>query len=300
MKVLFVFLDGVGIGSPNPKDNPFLTARVPTLREMLGGALPTLEAPQVQGPRAMSFPLDATLGVEGRPQSGTGQTALLTGENTARLFGRHFGPWTPTTLRPLLAEKNLLVRAHARGKSSAFANAYPRGYLDRVPTRRQAAPPLAADAAGVLDRHEHHLARGEAVASEIVNSGWRTGLGFRDLPVIDPGEAGRNLADLSRRFDLTFYAHYRTDQAGHEGSISAAHHALERVDSFLAGIMGALSKDTVLLVASDHGNIEALGDGHTTHPVLGLIASPDHIPSVDHMTSIMDVPAAILEWMDAQ
>ncbi len=295
-----MFLDGVGIGSPQPDENPFLTARLPTLSGLLGGRIPTLSAPHTYGPTARAFPLDATLGVDGRPQSGTGQTALLTGENTARAFGRHFGPWTPTSLRPLLAERNVLVRAQQTGKRVAFANSYPRGYLEHVPTRRQAAPPLAADAAGLLTRHEEHLGQGRAVASEIVNTGWRTGLGFRDLPVITPGQAGVNLARIASEFDLTFYAHYRTDQAGHTGERRKVHTALERVDGFMAGIMSTLGDDTLMLVASDHGNIEAWGGAHTRNPVLGLIAGRREVPRMDGLTSIVDVPGAILELLGTE
>jgi len=298
--VLFLFLDGVGIGTSDPGQNPFLTARLPTLRGLLGGALPTLDEPYVEGDGARAFPLDANLGLEGRPQSGTGQTALLTGENTARLFGRHFGPWTPTSLRPMLAERNVLVRAQAAGRSATFANAYPRGFLDRVPTRRQAAPPLAAQAAGVLNRNEQHLARGEAVASEIVNSGWRTGLGFVQLPEISSEEAGHNLATVARSHDLTFYAHYRTDQAGHTGERAAAHDALERVDSFLAGIVANMDHNTLLLVASDHGNVESLDGKHTRNPVMGLIVSKGRIPAGEHPTSITDVCELILGWIAQQ
>lgn len=296
MRVLFVFLDGVGIGPADPAVNPFLSARLPTLVEALGG-IPTQESPSSQGPMGSAFPLDACLGVEGRPQSGTGQTALLTGDNAARTFGRHFGPWTPTGLRPLLAARNVLVRAREAGAAVAFANAYPEGYLQRVPTRRMAAPPLAADAAGVLDRHHVQLAAGEAVASEIVNDGWRTHLGFQELPVISPEQAGINLAGIAARHDVTLYAHYRTDQAGHEATLAAATVALERVDRFLAGVMQGIAEDTVVLVASDHGNIEELTGMHTTNPVLGMLLSRGNTPDPAGLASIMDVPARILEWL---
>ncbi len=107
MSVLFVFLDGVGIGSSDPGRNPFLQARLPGLEGLLGGRLPTLDEPVVEGSRGRAIPLDANLGVDGIPQSGTGQITLMTGENAALAFGRHFGPWTPVRLRPLLIERNI-------------------------------------------------------------------------------------------------------------------------------------------------------------------------------------------------
>ncbi len=150
------------------------------------------------GTDAISIPLDALMGMEGLPQSGTGQTALLTGENAAVLYGRHFGPWVPVPLRPLLMERNLLSRARAEGISCAFANAYPSQFIHLAWTKRPAGPALAAHAAGVLTRQEEELARGEAVSSEILNTAWRTRLGLTYLPEVTPEEAGRNLGTNRR------------------------------------------------------------------------------------------------------
>src|SRR5690606_30042777 len=155
-----LFVDGVGIGVDDPDVNPFLRAELPVLRALLGGGVPTLEAPVLEGPRGRTFPLDACLGVPGTPQSGTGQVALLTGRNAPALFGRHFGPWPPVALRPLLAEWNVLRSAVAGGATVAFANAYPRGYPEGRSARRVAAPALAAKSAGLLTRHHEALARG--------------------------------------------------------------------------------------------------------------------------------------------
>src|SRR5687767_7872854 len=126
-RVVLLFLDGVGIGPADPSGNPFLTARLPELVGLLGG-VPTLDRSKLGTVRGRAFPLNATLGVPGTPQSGTGQTALLTGVNAAERFGSHFGPWTPVALRPLLEERSVLKRAVDGGLATAFANAYPRGW----------------------------------------------------------------------------------------------------------------------------------------------------------------------------
>lgn len=296
-RVLFLFLDGVGIGAADPDDNPFLRADLPALRGLLGGALPTLDEPVVEGSDAIAFPLDATLGVEGLPQSGTGQTALLTGENAPRRLGRHFGPWTPVRLRPLLEERSVLRRAQEGGRSVIFANAYPEGFVERVGSRRVAPVVLAAGAAGLLGRGPEALAEGRAVASEIVNEGWRRRLGFTELPRIEADEAGANLAALSGEADLTLYAHWATDQAGHYGEAREVVEALERVDRFLGGILEGLGDDTLLLVASDHGNVESAAPGHTRNPALGVLAGPGARERGDGLGAITDVAAALLAWL---
>ena len=86
--VLLVFVDGVGIGPDDEDLNPFVRAcargLIPTLQGLMGGTPATLTQPRADSPGASVFPLDATLGVEGVPQSGTGQAALLTGVNAAK------------------------------------------------------------------------------------------------------------------------------------------------------------------------------------------------------------------------
>ncbi len=273
-RILLVFLDGVGIGQADPEHNPFFVADTPTLRQLSGGRPPSLERSGGQADGGVWFPLDASLGVEGTPQSGTGQSALLTGLDAGAIFGGHFGPWVPVRLRPVVEEQSILRDAASRGLAVAFANAYPRGWPGPGGSRRIAGPPLAARGAGVLNRHEDELARGEAVSSEIVNRGWREVLGHAHVPPVEPPDAGRNLAAIAEAHALTLYAHYATDTAGHTQDLGRAVAALERVDAFLSGVMEGLSDETLLLVASDHGNIEDTRVGHTKNPVLGLARGP--------------------------
>ncbi|NNL31248.1 MAG: hypothetical protein HKO77_09505 [Gemmatimonadetes bacterium] len=177
-------------------------------------------------------------------------------------------------LRPLVEEMSVLRRARDHGLDVTFANAYPKGWPGPGGSRRIAAPPLAARGAGVLTRHEEALGRGEAVSSEIVNDGWRRHLGHEWLPQVTPEDAGINLARIAAGHHLTLYAHYATDTAGHKKSMKEAVAALERVDRFFGGLLTALPDDTLVFVASDHGNIEDIGAGHTTNPALGIAHGP--------------------------
>lgn len=73
-----------------------------------------------------------------------------------------------------------------------------------------------------MNRHAAELASGDAVSSEIVNTGWINKLGYGEVPDITTEEAGANLARIARSADLTFYTHCSTDHAGHKGSASEA------------------------------------------------------------------------------
>lgn len=296
-RVLLLFLDGVGAGEADAAINPFLVARLPHLASLLDGDVP-LAGGRRSYPRASLAPLDATLGVDGLPQSGTGQAALFTGLNAPAMHGRHHGPWVPVSLRDAVGERSVLARAVAAGRDVAFANAYPEEAIRlasgaRMPHFLRAAPPLAARAAGLLTRHTPALEQGDAVASEIINEAWRERLGRTSLPRISPSVAGGNLARIAAMHDLTLFAHYSTDAAGHLRSMSDGVAALELVDEFLGGLLGALPPELVTLVVSDHGNIEDVRCGHTRHPALGLVIGGEHAAIAERLHAITDVAAAV-------
>lgn len=266
---------------------------------MLGGVIPTLDDPVVSGPGGFAFPLDATLDVDGTPQSGTGQVALLTGLSAAEEFGGHFGPWTPVRLRPVVEERSLLRQVADQGRSVAFANAYPKGWPGPRGGRRIAAPPLAAQGAGVLDRHEEALGLGEAVSSEIVNDGWRRALGHDWLPTVTPEVAGTNLARIANTHDTTLFAHYTTDAAGHAQDMPRAIGALERVDAFLSGLLDGMADDVLLVIASDHGNIEDVSTGHTRNPALG-VAVGHRASEVAGLRDLREVTPRLVELLGSK
>lgn len=305
-----IFLDGVGVGSGDPGVNPFMRARLPVMADLLGDHKYLASDSIHQTPKATLSPLDATLGVSGLPQSGTGQTALFTGINAAREFGRHFGPWVPTALRDRLARENLLAVAGSQGRAVAFANAYPEELFSTAGDKRtrdrtrgpvadplRAGPPIAALGAGVLNRHTDALMSGNAVASEITNDGWRKHLGRSQLPIISGRDGGRNLARIAAQHDLTLFAHYTTDYVGHTGEMEAAVAALEKVDEFIGGVIEAAPEDLLIAIVSDHGNIEDIRAGHTSNPALGLFFGKRHAELAAGTTSLMHVTPRILQML---
>lgn len=283
MPVLLLFVDGVGIGADDPSINPFAAAPPRHLRSLIDER------------RATLAPLDANLDVPGLPQSGTGQYSIFTGDNGAQRFGRHFGPWVPTALREPLRTDNLLTRARHDGHRIAFANAYPAQLIDAAhvtgtfkavgPLR--SALPLAAWGAGALNRHLDALRAGEAVSSEITNRGWRQHVG--DVEEITAAEAGGNLARIANRHDLTLFAHFQTDTAGHTKDMQAAVDALTLFDDFLGGVVAEFDPEGTLLVFSDHGNLEDIRGGHTRNPALGLVAGPAHADQAACLGSLLDI-----------
>ena len=301
-RFLLVFVDGVGLGAADPETNAFAAAPPPLCTEVLDGALIVERADVLHARRASLVPLDAQLDTPGLPKSGTGQFSLFTGDNGAQRFGRHYGPWVPTALRTPLQNDNLLTRAQRAGQRVTFANAYPEELIEAAFTDGEfralgplrAGPPLVAAGAGVLVRHTAALQSGDAVSSEITNEGWREHLKRHHLPAVTAGEAGINLARIANAHDLTLFAHYNTDHVGHAQDLPRAIEAIHLVDAFLEGTLSALDNDILLVVVSDHGNLEDARTGHTKNAALGLVIGPGHEELAARLSSIMDVTPALL------
>jgi 2,3-bisphosphoglycerate-independent phosphoglycerate mutase len=141
------------------------------------------------------------------------------------------------------------------------------------------------------------LARGEAVSSEIVNTTWRERLALPDLPEVTPQEAGVNLAGIAASVDLTFFAHYATDAAGHTNRMDHAVTALERVDAFLDGLVPALDPLSLLVLASDHGNIEDVTSGHKRNPTLSILVGPGAAELRTGLAKLTDLAGLILGYL---
>ena len=293
-RVLFIFLDGVGIGPPDPSVNPIAAAHLPQLEALIGaGRLITSEAISKDG-LAGAAAIDACLGIPGLPQSGTGQTTILTGVNAAEQIGRHFGPWVPTGVRELLMTRNIFGMARNAGIGVRFANAYPAMGSEREErVRRPGAFPLAARAAESLDFEEEAVRRGDALVSSITTESWRRHVD-PGAPIVEPHEAGERLARMAAANDLTIFAHYDTDYIGHRGTFGQAVAAMERVDTFLGGVVARRSADTLVLVSSDHGNLEDTRGGHTRNPVPLIAFGPRHDEALARIRTLTDLAPFIL------
>ena len=296
--ILFVFLDGVGLG-PATGSNPFATLSLPAFERLAGGQRWTADAVPVQQPRHVFVPIDATLGLEGLPQSGTGQASLFTGDNAAAVHGRHFGPYPPTTVRPLVAEKSVfaqLAAAGVPGDDLAFANAYPDRFFRFVERRgRWTVTTLAAHAAGVRLRRLADLRAGRALAADLTAEGWHA---FApDLAVRTPPEAARQLAALADGHGVTLFEVFHTDKAGHSRDAARAAAVLARLDAFLGALVDALPDDALLVLTSDHGNLEDLSTkSHTRNPV-PLLAWGPGADAFAEAGSLLDVTPRIVGLM---
>jgi 2,3-bisphosphoglycerate-independent phosphoglycerate mutase len=294
-QVIFVFLDGVGLG-PAEDNNPFWLAPMPNLRQLLGG--PLVDGHVVERPGLLLKGIDACLGVEGRPQSATGQTALFTGLNAAQILGYHLTAYPNDLLTELINEYNILKRATQNGYRATFANAYTPTYFQLVQEgkRRHSATTLSVLAAGLPFRRMADLERGQAIYWDITHRFLNEYLKI-PIPVIEPELAGQRLARLANEHDLVLYECFLPDLIGHRKDAQEALTFLETLDRFLAGLLNEMGPTVTLVVSSDHGNLEDMGSGiHTTNPV-PLLAVGSGAGAFREAQAITDVAGGVMAML---
>lgn len=300
-RVIFLFLDGVGLGADDPAINPLAGRVYPTLDRLTGGRPLTASSGRVIGASAALIPADAQMGIPGRPQSATGQATLLSGQNAPALLGEHYGPRPDSRVRRILGHGNLFQRVQELGLAACFINAYPQGYFDAVQRGKRllSAIPYAATVAGLPLLTHEELRNGVALASDFTNEGWRTELGYTDVPVYSPAAAGAKLWELARDNALIFLEHWQTDVYGHHRQLTEAVADLQTFDGFLGGLLDAADlDDTLVIVASDHGNVEDCSHGkHTENPALTLLVGSASAEYAQKVWALTDLAPVALEYL---
>jgi hypothetical protein len=274
-RVLLIFLDGIGLGDDDPDTNPFAVAATPTLHALAGGRPWLRGTPRTDTGRALFIPTDPRLGVPGRPQSATGQAAILTGRNVPAEIGEHYGPRPNPAVRAILNEDNLFKRVVSTGKTAALIDAYPPRFHEALARGKRLPSSIqqAVLAAGLRLFSEDEVYAGTAMSSDWTGEGWRDYLGYTDTPLYGRAEAGALLASLAMQRDFTLFSHWFTDEIGHRGPLERGVAVLELFDSVMAGLLAAWDDDAGLIViTSDHGNMEDLSSRHHTENDVPTIA----------------------------
>jgi len=296
MRILTLFLDGIGLGEDNSEANPFAIADTPIMHSLANGEPWLVSTGFQRGGEAIFIPTDPRLGVPGRPQSGTGQASLLTGLNVPQLIGRHYGPKPEAKTRRIISEHSYFKRLTERGKSARLLTAYPQGLLSnfaRGKTLRSGVQQAAFESGAPHFSLEDVIAR-RALTAEWTTHSWREHLKIDGLPAYSPYEAGQLLAHLSRKYDFAFHSHWLTDRIGHRGTLERGLEILERFDQVLAGLLEEWRLDEGLIViTSDHGNMEDLSTRrHTLNDVPTVVIGNRAAEFAEGYQSLTDfVPA---------
>ncbi len=247
---------------------------MPNLNALLDGRSLLKESAPFVGERATLLAIDPAVGVDGLPQSATGQAMLLTGKNVSAEIGYHYGPKPNPEVAAHLNGDTLFSRCVKAGKKTTLLNAYPPRYFEGIDSgkRNYSSIPMAVTNAGLeLFRHEDLFA-GRALSADFTGEGWRTMLGFPDLPVMNPHEAGRKLASLAMEYDFSLFEYWASDYAGHKQQMDNAIGLMETFDGVLEGLLEEMSDELLVVVTSDHGNMEDVSTRrHTDADVPALV-----------------------------
>ncbi|MEM9907070.1 MAG: alkaline phosphatase family protein [Cyanobacteria bacterium P01_D01_bin.44] len=272
-KFLLLFLDGVGMGtagSHNPLSDLSATPFLRTLLEQ-----PLLAGAHRKTDTLLLKPIDATLQVEGLPQSATGQTTIYTGHNAPKFLGRHQTGFANGSLRTLIDGSGVFKQVLALGGTATLANLYSPAYFEAIAQRRlrYSVCTLLNLTAGLPFRMQYEYERGAAIfwdiTGEIAHS-----RGIHHPP-ISPETAGDWLVALSTRHTLTLFECYLPDFAGHAQDPERSKTYLQRIDRFVQSIIEHLPSDITLIVTSDHGNVEDLSTKrHTLNAVPLMVLGP--------------------------
>ena len=278
LKIIFVFVDGLGMGADDPKVNPLRNPRFPNLRNLLADAIP----------------LDACLGVAGLPQSATGQATLLTGTNTAKLMGRHIEGFPPPSLKKMIQHENLFSKLREIGKRCTFANSYWIDDPHRIPPRRQSVTTVMTLTALGSVRGKKELLAGKAVNHDITR--WTMHTRGYDGEQVSPEQAAEHLLGIGEENDFTLFEYFLTDRAGHSRNPDLAFKTMETLERFLPKVASfAQQSNHLFLLCSDHGNIEDLSTfTHTKNPV-PLVALGDGSENFQGLENLAGVTPAILD-----
>ncbi|HMJ24288.1 MAG TPA: hypothetical protein VK475_00585 [Pyrinomonadaceae bacterium] len=288
MSVLLFFIDGLGIGTRGPH-NPF---------DRLDDAEPLAifrDEPPVIPFGGLLAPTDACLGVEGRPQSASGQTTILTGINAPATIGYHKQGFPNQALLDIIREHSIFLQLKRAGVNQiTFANTYSQKFFESRP-RWISATTAAVEAAGLRFNTVSDLKAGRAVFQDFTNAM----LIERGEPVDlrSPEEAGEVLSSIVAANKFTLYEYFITDKIGHAQDYEAAARVLRALALFIRSLLGKLDlENTTVVLTSDHGNIEDLSvRNHTLNLVPTIVWGKHRTKLAARIRSLTDITPGIID-----
>ena len=284
--VLLFFIDGLGIGKRGPH-NPL---------DHLN-ALPLAVFQNEEPDRFLNgivVPTDACLGIEGRPQSASGQTTILTGVNAPAAVGYHKQGFPNKALLEIIEHHSIFKQLSDAGVDPiTFANAYTSRFFAERP-RWVSATTAAVEAAKMKFRTILDLQTGRAVFMDYTNRI----LIERGEQVSErsESEAATVLAGIVAENRFSLYEYFITDKAGHAQDMELARTILTSLSLFIRELLLRIDLErTTVILTSDHGNIEDLSSrNHTLHAVPTIVWGAQREQVAARIQTLADITPAIV------
>lgn len=288
--VILFFIDGLGIGQRG-ESNPL--SQIKNI-EPLGNFQNEKNEIIFDG---VLIPTDPRLGIEGRPQSASGQTTILTGINAPKHLGVHKQGFPNQILRDVIAEYSIFLQLkNLKIEPNVFANAYTPKFFSETP-RWKSATTCAMEAAGNSFRKLPDLFGRKALFHDFTNR-HLIELGF-DAPIFSPLDASGILAELVSNHRFTLYEYFITDKIGHAQDFEKAAEYLPPLAEFIRKTLQKINLEkTTFILTSDHGNIEDLSvRNHTLNDVPTIIWGRKKHEAAKMIKDLSDITPTIINLL---
>lgn len=290
MSLLLFFIDGLGIGSRGPFNPLDGLPDAEPLAFFRDEQFTTIHD-------GIVVPTDASLGVEGRPQSASGQTTILTGINAPSLLGYHKQGFPNAAMLEILRAHSIFLQLARAGITPVtFANTYTQRFFDERP-RWVSATTAAVEAAGLPFRTVADLKADRAVYQDFSNK-FLIERG-ENVAIRTPKQAAAVLARLVSENRFTLYEYFITDKIGHAQDVDAARITLQALARFIRELLTSVDLDlTSVILTSDHGNIEDLSSrNHTLNQVPTIVWGAHREQIASRIRSLADITPAIVSTL---
>ena len=119
------------------------------------------------------------------------------------------------------------------------------------------------------------------------------------MPIFSPEEAADILAKTVDAYDFILYEYFQTDKVGHKQDMSLAIAEINKLSRFVFRLLTKVDlKNTLIMLTSDHGNIEDISTkSHTRNLAMTFVWGPHNKTISDKLKSITDVAPVILEFL---
>ena len=288
--VLLFFIDGLGIGAKNDANPLNLKDDLEPLANFINEEKNVIY-------EGVLVSTDPRMGIEGRPQSASGQTTILTGKKAPQILGNHKQGFPNAKLREVITEHSIFLQLKQSGiERLIFANAYTPQFFQETP-RWKSATTVAVEAAGMRFKRISDLLGRKALFHDFTNQSLIE-RGF-NIPLFSTFEAAKILAELTKENSFVLYEHFITDKIGHAQDFEKAKTHLPKLAELVRETLKAIDLEkTTFILTSDHGNIEDLSvRNHTLNDVPTIIWGRNKLKAAETIKDLSDITPAIVKLL---
>lgn len=306
-KLIFIFIDGIGIGLAN-SSNPFFAGSAEYFPLYEGGCV----LPDSTPIKA----IDACLGIEGMPMSATGQTTLFCGTNVPALLHEHRDSYPDAIMRQIIKKKNIFSALRQYHINPCFLNAFPGNtslfspyhiqiredgeFQSSVEFQHSVKRSLSVTTCMMIANHmvpfsDIDIKMEKSLFHDFTNLSLHSK--HCHLPIFSPEKAAEIMYNASQHCDVLLYEFFQTDFYGHGFEMHECIELIHLLNRLIKHLISLLdSQKETLLVTSDHGNLEDMTTPlHTFNPVPLLTWGYRSQMLRDRINNLADVSPAILE-----